>query len=164
MERVYPTGKTEETVVFAPGHQEPRLVKFHQSFLARHIYIVDSNSKYGKDYNPWSILLLKKWLQGVTVEVLERTYTALERILRHTERLLPNYLDNVGSVCMTNDMRVFVDCAEGDVPSLKQWKIDGFHIIFGDQKKNKSNHFTPKVIDTSHAGHSSSLLLCISQG
>lgn len=103
MQDVYKYGKIEEAVVY--GRSSPKstatsqTVKFHQSTLGRHIYLVDQSSSFGSEYNPFAIMLLKGWLQSVTVaEVLERRYSPLENILKVSEALAPLYVEHAGKL------------------------------------------------------------------
>jgi len=152
VQNIYHTGRsTEQKIAIKDpdtGKTQEGLVIYHQSPLGRHIYIVNNDSLYGKQYNVCSIGLLKTWLAAYDGE-LNRSFAPLVEIETRSTSLISSYIANAKQIRISQDYKFRMEkpLESEKEPCLIPWKIDGFTIIFDPDrmKFNTTNDFKPQV-------------------
>jgi len=148
---IFKSGRSEtEQVAASKNPDSAQLtevdVHVHESAFARHIFILNSESDSGKNYNNWSIAKLKSWLAASTA-VHAKPYDPWDKIMRISRRLIKSYVDNPGE--LIKQQQPSRSCiwmtppTEGE-PKLKRWKLDGFTIII-DSSSTFQKEQRPKV-------------------
>lgn len=140
------------------GYEKKRIVKYHQSAFARHIYIADNNSPYGADYNKASLSLMLSWIEGINSQ-RDRSFQPLSLIEKKTNEILGKWMDNISNLTVSfikaqscfklipkKDDNKFVTESKHTpqaAPNVKPYKRQGFHI-----QDTSDSKFIPRVVFT----------------